>query len=357
MFCANCGAIVGSENSFCENCGAPVNFPSTYQYQQPLKKKSASKALAIGAVFVVIIMMIVALVLIAKPGLTAKTDSEIMNDVQKKADVVKQYNIEVYKMITEKRQTDVNNKRDIVYAFFKAKNEDIDCYFGLELIYTLYNNGWILDSIQNYNVNSWTVSPLKGVTREQADEVIGDKYNQFDYINSNEDLKNGICKYDYSTQNTYNFMTETDTIEVVFTFNKENADWTNTINVSNHNEVWNVGGTWTYAYHWDKAFSWQAFDINAKIDIDSFDGRYMKGSYSITNVNFDNWNFSKSGSIEVEKLPWTSEEMQKEGIVGNGIIETWSTMSSDWTGFYFDKDKGVLFYNPGDGEWHPMEHN
>lgn len=299
--------------------------------------------------------VLISLVFISGCSAPAKSNNDILNDVQQNSDAIKKYNVEIYDIKIEKRQTDSHNKKDTVFIWVMAKNDNIDCTIGLKVIYTLYNEGWMFDNIQDYSKNSWTISLLKGVSREDADNVISNQYENYDFVKNSNDLKNGVCKYTYNTKNSHNYISDIDTVDVIFTFDKESAEWSSSTDITNHNEEWNISGTWTYTYHEDGGGGYPDCDINATIQVDDFDGNTLNGSYSITYDYFNTLNFSKNGSIKAEDMPWSSDKMREEGIIGKGFIESWSTMSNDWTGFYFHKDKGVLFHNPYDGEWYQLE--
>lgn len=93
---------------------------------------------------------------------SAKSEKEIAEDLQESNYFFRGVTITDYEII--KRQTNKDEKTDIVYIHVDAGNENLSCSISYQMVYALYNEGWILDEVYEYEPGIWEVVPLTGVS-------------------------------------------------------------------------------------------------------------------------------------------------------------------------------------------------
>lgn len=117
-------------------------------------------------------------------GSKAVNEKQITEDIKTCEELVA-LNVEVTDWEIIKRQTDEENKTDLIYCKVNAKNDDYSVVRSYVMKYTLYNDGWVLDYIENYDgldASSETV-PLRGVSHEQVLKDIA-KINAAEYASA-----------------------------------------------------------------------------------------------------------------------------------------------------------------------------
>ena len=68
-----------------------------------------------------------------------------------------------------KRQTDKKNKSDIIYLTVRTADTNLTCELSYMMQYTLYNDGWVLESVERYADGPWSI---EGLSEEQLLEDI-----------------------------------------------------------------------------------------------------------------------------------------------------------------------------------------
>lgn len=69
----------------------------------------------------------------------------------------------IEELIVEKRQTDKDQKEDIIWCSITTADEYVSYQKEVILTYGLYNKGWVLDDISVNAVNQWIQTPLQGI--------------------------------------------------------------------------------------------------------------------------------------------------------------------------------------------------
>lgn len=76
---------------------------------------------------------------------------------------------QIDELIIEKRQTDKEQKVDKVWCEVKISDAEVACVKKVVLIYGLYDKeGWILDDVEVDSSEDWEITPLVGISREDA---------------------------------------------------------------------------------------------------------------------------------------------------------------------------------------------
>lgn len=88
---------------------------------------------------------------------SGKSEKEIVQDLQINSFFQDGMDVEITQYNVIKRQTDVDNKSDVVYINVDAENKDFRWNRSYVMTYGLYNEGWILDDITEYNFTEWRI--------------------------------------------------------------------------------------------------------------------------------------------------------------------------------------------------------
>lgn len=105
----------------------------------------------------------------------AKSEKEIVADLQAREEFISNtVKISDYEII--KRQTDSNNKTDLVYITVHTDDPGLTSSLTYELKYELYNEGWILESVMRYYDGPWEFSGL------QDEQILADIQNNDYYF-------------------------------------------------------------------------------------------------------------------------------------------------------------------------------
>lgn len=110
-------------------------------------------------------------------------ESDIKVDIQNE-DLFVSQGLTITNFEVIKRQTNIDNKEDIVYVHVEGENADFAVVRNYKLLYVLYNEGWMLDGTEPYSDEEYSDStiPLHGVT----DEIVNAYFEDFTYYNPNE---------------------------------------------------------------------------------------------------------------------------------------------------------------------------
>lgn len=170
----------------------------------------------------------------------AKSEREILSDLCEGGYYVSDV-ADVSDFEITKRQTDRDNHSDIIYITVQTDERDIQCKLSYVMRYELYNDGWLLESVERDYDGDWE---LNGITDEQI---------------LNDIAENDPFVVEYNSE-TSGFETEAITIE---------TDWTNgsmnpygkTVTVSYTASSWRIDymaaydisyviedGAWVYQY-------------------------------------------------------------------------------------------------------------
>ncbi len=74
-----------------------------------------------------------------------KTEDEILAEIQAQDNYFGDYNLQVTSFSISKRQTNADEKTDYVWCEVSAANNDFSYLAEYQIVYGLYNEGWMLD--------------------------------------------------------------------------------------------------------------------------------------------------------------------------------------------------------------------
>lgn len=165
------------------------------------------------------------------------------------SDTFSKYSSDLEMEITDfeivKRQTAKENKSDIVWVKAEAASNAVKGTMYFEMIYGLYNDGWMLDSITDDSTDLWHFEPLNGA----ADDLIQQYVPSGAEIDSVDvDLENGIHTVSYTIIDTHTYCDIVYIKQLMFTFasgHSSEVQWTYAGVIADSSyEDWKISGDW-----------------------------------------------------------------------------------------------------------------
>ena len=257
----------------------------------------------------------------------------------------------------EKRITDEDDRLDQVFVFVSGESDDLRCSVAYELRYTLYNEGWMLESVNDRNYELWDVKPKKGVPEEILTEAIdpfmqygnhppltSEGYVPYDEIvltDTRENFEDGSADYDYDVITNYTYMTSTDHLTLECFLNPITAEWEVSCKRTGKDRDWSkICGSWFYYYEDDGMFGHERLLM---VYIYSFDQGTFTGEYSDT---IKSWDGTKDFDYGTINLTPTMDDY-KDWYEDNGDLNVgaWNmdyvTYSDENIELQFSRDSGI----------------
>lgn len=148
-----------------------------------------------------------------------------------------------------KRQTDVDNKSDKIFASIKAISEDVSAQMTGEytITYGLYNDGWLIDDV---STDSVTILPLQG--KEFTNDELVEAFSVWEYDNIEtvsvheyeEDLENGMIYYYVYAEDVCAYATEYIYATITFYYSISGGwqPWNCWVDVGSSEYDWHIAG-------------------------------------------------------------------------------------------------------------------
>ena len=256
--------------------------------------------------FLFLILPILALSACSQP---AKTESEVIEDLQNAPSFFPAQDITIEDYEILKRQTSPEDKTDFVYITVDATNDNIDCRLSYCMTYALYNEGWILESVNPYMDGEWEIVPLTAPVPTEADSVLSETYDEFRCeMQSTPEKKDGFyyCFFDYIATKNYPYMEQNDSISLAYIFDTNSVSWIyNGFTVSNSIEKWSLNGIWQSEIY----FTGNPFHEYGywEVNISDYDGYTLTGDVSFYTSSTQGGQFSLTGSISGNIVPYDDE--------------------------------------------------
>lgn len=128
-----------------------------------------------GKVFGIVLAIMLAIVLCGC-GVKEKPEKEVVADLQASRWFISE-NLEIKSYKIKKRQTDVENKKDIVYLTVHTNEPEMTCDLSYVMEYVLYNDGWVLEAVRKDEEGEWSI---QGVSQERLIKDIVEKDDFYD---------------------------------------------------------------------------------------------------------------------------------------------------------------------------------
>lgn len=294
-----------------------------------------------------------------------KTEKQIINDINN-SEYLSKYDLEVDEIKISRRKTDKKNKTDSMVTWIQSKNDIMEYSMGFELNYTMYEEGWLLDSIEPIHKDKWSYSPFDIATEEEADQVVEERYpNAISYkcvdVFMEKTMETGenpnttyFTNFTYEIVEEYPCVTQELDYKLIFEFSPD-KNWQARPKKDSYGaeksvmEDWRIDGIWRCTTDEEYGLN------NATITINSYDGTTVDCSYEINHHAGDSYqNFKNNGTFNVDEYYMTIDNyiVGRKGIYIIGDIDS-NGKELDWPSgppkfyFIFDKESGVIL-NYGD---------
>ena len=224
--------------------------------------------------FIIILLCIITLSLLSGCGKKAVSDSQLQSDLYNSVEFSKfsvEFGMEITNLEIIKRQTAVENKFDRVWISVDTASNTVEGKFYYIMIYNLYNDGWLLESVIEDKTDLWHFAPISGISDEEVSNYLPKNAE----ILSNEiDLENATQIVTYTYAESYRYCNITYNKQLMFVFEEEYhsigksspGEWgfDKEIDIGSYEE-WHINGTWQYVE--DVGFGWK---ISVLLTLDDF---------------------------------------------------------------------------------------
>ncbi|MCD7789925.1 MAG: hypothetical protein LUH55_05115 [Bacteroides thetaiotaomicron] len=204
----------------------------------------------IGQCIIFLLVIIGSVLLLSGCGSTVASEKQIRTDLEDN-DVFYKYThslqLQISSISISKRQTDKSNKTDTIWIEVDAESDAVSSVMYYTMTYGLYNDGWLLDTVEVDKTDEWSYYPLTGVEGEELRYYIGE---DAEIISNEVDLETGtqevstyeVVSYTYCDiyyRKMYSFIFGGDYYNLGTWRLLETKD----IGTS---EEWDIDGTWKY---------------------------------------------------------------------------------------------------------------
>lgn len=154
------------------------------------------------------------------------SESQLKDDLENSPAFYSAQEMEISELTVTKRMTSKEDKLDTVYVDVTADNENIECHFSYVMTYALYNDGWLLEDVQQDPNGKWEIQSLKGVdlTQVQADADVPQSATCDEiYFYSEDGVYYSVAQFYW--ENPYTYMTETVAKVLRYRFSSDDGRW------------------------------------------------------------------------------------------------------------------------------------
>lgn len=170
----------------------------------------------------------------------SKSEKEIANDIAEQNHYFQTYDLELEDYTVSKRQTNKEEKTDYVWITISGSNDDFEYTAEYELLYVLYNDGWLLEDYELVD------SSYKALSVYETNEIEAELSQEYDVL-SLVDRNDGTNKVTLTYAAEKHDELFTTHYEVVVEAEFEPSVWEVTdIEVTEGDRELNVIGEWVY---------------------------------------------------------------------------------------------------------------
>lgn len=188
-----------------------------------------------------------ALLLISCGAGKTVSEAELQEDLKSKSSFIIHNDLQVSGLKIVKRQTTISDKVDKVWVKVDVSNGRFEGCVYYVMTYGLYNDGWLLDSIEDDNMVSWSFAPLCPLSEEDIRLYIPESAS-IKNIYTEMDIGRQTVLYSYTEPHSFCDIVYVEEISFVFGTGYNNAGmWSvsDTRDAGTY-ERWKVDGTWKY---------------------------------------------------------------------------------------------------------------
>lgn len=175
--------------------------------------------------FLLIGVLLLILSLSACGGKKEKSEKEILADIKLEDYYLSgDYGLEVKSHTIDKRQTNAEDKTDYVWFSFEAENDEFTYHASCELTYVLYNDGWMLETVEYMDglaeakdYDPFSGEELDAVIIEEAESNLAEwefrekfvNTNWIDYFFTGKTVMDNFLRTTYDIRISYAYAPET----------------------------------------------------------------------------------------------------------------------------------------------------
>ncbi len=199
-----------------------------------------SKNIYVEKLCIILLVIILCALLLSSCSSTAKKENEITNDIVEVDGCFQAYDLELDDYTITKRQTNKEEKTDYVWVELIGSNDDFEYVVKYELLYVLYNDGWLLEDYKLMDSSYEAISPFDS---SEVELELSRDYDELTLINRNDETNNSTLTY--TAVKHHKLYTTSYEINVVAEF--EPSAWkVININPSESDRELNINGEWIY---------------------------------------------------------------------------------------------------------------
>lgn len=236
------------------------------------------------------IVIILFMVLASCGRSSAKSDADILKDIQQEDTYFSNYNLIIDSATITKRQTNPEAKTDYVWMDITAKNDQFTYWSKYELEYVLYNEGWLLENC-NIAQQEYEVRSYESISQADASRVVAENdYNIYTFLYKDNSYNQVDFYYEASTVEM--FLRTDYVIQVSYKF-QPNSGWgAPKVYVQQSNNSPDLVGTWKSC----------DYDMDLTINVLSLD-KTSDGDYDLTfTCEFINASIDESGKYATRRI-------------------------------------------------------
>jgi len=203
--------------------------------------------------------MLLILLLSSCNGYSEKSENEILIDVTIEDSFFSDYSLSTDESTVVKRQTNNDDKTDYVWLDVTASNEDFTYQASYELIYVLYNDGWLLEE---YTKTNSYIEPKSYPSLEDAIEIMSSNFEDYEFFSDSQGLNS--VSYSFQRKESYHYLSTNYITDVIFNF-KPNSLWTYSLQNTETGYSLDIEGEWTYSDA-DRSFYINIIDVGKEIN-------------------------------------------------------------------------------------------
>lgn len=116
-----------------------------------------------------------------------------------------------------KRQTTTESKTDKAWVMIEAASNAVKGTMYYVMTYNLYNDGWLLESVEDDEIDSWRFVPLRGV----SDDMIANDlqyFGNYEILNNELDLEQGRQTITFAFKESHLYCDTTSTEQLIYEF-------------------------------------------------------------------------------------------------------------------------------------------
>ena len=196
-----------------------------------------------------LIFCILAALLFAGCSTSTKNEASLQEDLADYLNKQSPSSTQVTSFQIEKRQTDEQEKSDIVYVLATTETDITACEAEYIMTYGLYNEGWILDAVETQtsqatplHASTFTESEITEILQSNGYSGITDLV----IYDHTSDLASWMDTYSLTAKDCHTYMTEQLDLTIVFTFDPA-LGWTpfnSFCAVNSSVETWDIAGSY-----------------------------------------------------------------------------------------------------------------